>query len=143
MRRRVESKVNKRTLFLMQTEALFGKALILGGNEQAQRPVVEVVHSVCVGKYWALPANGGKNTLWHKAMPKREPPAEIHALVTVDSLLQQYIRLRSWMECTAKQHGWHEYFELDSLVVRRKTHSAGGEPMAAFEISVKGLREAR
>ena len=88
MRRRVESNVDKRTSFVMQTEALFGQALILWGKELAQRPALEVVRSQCVGRYWELSANGDMNTLWHKAMPRREPPKEIHALATVEHILQ-------------------------------------------------------
>ena len=73
----------------LPANASFGKALILGGDEQAQRPALEAVRSQCVGRSWELPANGRMHTLWHKAMPKREPPNEIHALVTVEPLLQQ------------------------------------------------------
>ena len=133
-RRRLQSKAETRAAFLLQLEMLFGRYLVTGGNEGVIQHSFELLRRKCVGRFWELSAHG--DTPWHKAMPKQELPQEMLEDISVAALAGQYTRLQSWMECVAKQHGWHDFFILEHVVVVRR--NAQG---CSFHVSVKDLRE--
>ena len=72
-------------------------------------------------------------------MSKLEPLCEIFEPISVEALVLQYSRLVSWMDCIARESGWHEFFTLQSLVLRRKSDKNSA---STFEVSVKDLRDA-
>lgn len=135
-RRRLLSKAETRAAFLLQLEMLFGRSLITGGNAEVIQHSLELLRRKCVGRFWELSAHGDRNSHWHKAMPKLDPPHEMLEDISVAALALQYTRLRSWMECVAKQHGWHDFFTLEHVVVQRKDGQG-----CSFHVSVKDLRE--
>ena len=135
-RRRLLSKAETRAAFLLQSEMLFGRSLITGGNAEVIQHSLELLRRKCVGRFWQLSAHGDRNSHWHKAMPKLDPPHEMLEDISVAALALQYTRLRSWMECVAKQHGWHDFFTLEHVVVQRKDGQG-----CSFHVSVKDLRE--
>ena len=108
-RRRLQSKAETRAAVLLQLEMLFGRYLITGGNEGVIQHSLELLRRKCVGRFWELSAHGDSNSPWHKAMPKQDFPNEMLGDISVAALALQYTRLQSWMECVAKQHGWHDF----------------------------------
>ena len=137
-RQRLRSKVNDRTRFLLQGDALFGSSLVHGcGNEEYIKSCLAAMREACAGRFWQLPRN--EQTLWHKAMPRQQPPREIHDHISLEALALQYARLRAWMQEVSQTQGWHEFYEVQSITLQKK-----GAPSKApcFECSLKDVREA-
>ena len=96
--------------------------------------LVEVLVAVAVPCFWGL--DRAEPTLFHKIMPKKEPPKQIHETVSVKALALQYQRLSAWVRGIEHLPFGHEFFQLESLTLRKI------DAENTFRVTVKDVQDA-
>ena len=84
------------------------------------------LHKQCNKRVWGL----RKNELCYDISEVvQHPPDELFATISVDALLQQYNRLRLWLQSLTKAPCGHEFFKPISFLVR--VASVHSQPLEA------------
>ena len=114
-RRRCIAQMPEREQFITRVGALFDKELFLDSPLDDLRQPLAALHQQCRKRIWGLCKNSLSYDI-HKVM--RTPPEELFVDISVDKLLLQFSRLRSWLQSLERAPYGHEFYEPKSFLVK-------------------------
>ena len=114
-RRRCIAQMPEREQFITRVGALFDKELFLDSPLDDLRQPLAALHQQCRKRIWGLCKNSLSYDI-HKVM--RTPPEELFVDISVDQLLLQFSRLRSWLQSLERAPYGHEFYEPKSFLVK-------------------------
>ena len=104
-----------REKFITQVGALFDTELFLDSKDCDLRPPLAVLHQQCTRRIWGLSIN---SLGYDIKEVMTNPPAELFDNIPEEELLQQCLRLRSWVQSLEKEAYGHEFYEPKSCLVK-------------------------
>ena len=122
----------ERERFITQVGALFDKELFLDSPLDDLRQPLAALRQQCMKRIWGLCKNSLSYDI-HKVM--RTPPEELFVDISVDKLLLQFSRLRSWLQSLERAPYGHEFYEPKSFLVKA-VNATGNLP---FRVSANNL----
>ena len=105
----------EREQFIIRVGALFEKELFLDSPWDDLRQLLKALHQQCSKRVWGLCKNSLNYDI-HEVM--RSPPEELFQDISVDKLLTQFTRLRSWMQEIDQAPYGHEFYAPTSFLVK-------------------------
>jgi hypothetical protein len=112
---------HSRTHFLNLCGPLFGASLVAVADDGAVeylRPAIAALATACEGRVWGHIVDDGealgslrRGRVQHQRLSAAKLPQEVFQLVTVDELVSQYTRLRSWLRSFKTLPYGHEFYK--------------------------------
>ena len=138
-RRRCVGKMPEREKIITRVGALFGSEFFLDSPLEDLRQPLAALHQQCSKRIWGLHKDELSYDI-HQVM--RDPPEELFADISVDCLLPQYSRLRSWLQSIEKAPYGHELFKPMSFLVQ-VVNPRGARTNLPFRISADKIDTSR